>query len=71
MSLLFLLLLAQDLPKNAQQARAIPKELREGQLKTGQMAPDFDLRMQKSEQRVRLSSWRGKKAVALVFGSYT
>ena len=44
--------------------------------KAGAPAPDFDLhRLGKkgkpSKKKVRLSDFKGKKAVALVFGSYT
>ena len=37
----------------------------------GSMAPEFDLPRLGSAERVRLSSFRGKKPVALIFGSYT
>jgi hypothetical protein len=38
----------------------------------GQMAPDFELPFAKNEtETVRLSSFRDKRPVALVFGSYT
>ncbi len=37
----------------------------------GESPPDFDLKRMGSEERVRLSSFKGKKPVALVFGSYT
>ena len=43
----------------------------EGKLKPGDVAPDFDLKIKGSEERVRLSDFKEKKAVALVFGSYT
>ena len=39
--------------------------------KTGDMAPDFELRDVNGENAVRLSDFRGKKPVALVFGSFT
>ncbi len=44
---------------------------REGRLRTGDLAPDFNLKVQNSDEWVRLSDFRGKKAVALAFGSYT
>ena len=44
---------------------------RYGRLKPGDPAPDFDLKVLKSEERVRLSSFTGNMPVALVFGSYT
>ena len=38
----------------------------------GEMAPDFELALaDKPEQTVKLSSFRGKRPVALIFGSYT
>ncbi|MDA0734380.1 MAG: hypothetical protein O2909_04800 [Chloroflexi bacterium] len=39
--------------------------------KIGETPPDFNLKRMGSEERVRLSSFRGKSPVALVFGSYT
>jgi hypothetical protein len=33
--------------------------------------PDFTLKRLGSDERVRLSSFQGKRPVALVFGSYT
>ncbi len=43
----------------------------EGKLKPGDFAPDFELRRVRSKKKVRLSAFRGKKPVALIFGSYT
>ena len=37
----------------------------------GEAPPDFDLKRLGSEERVRLSSFQGKRAVAMAFGSYT
>ena len=37
----------------------------------GEQAPDFDLPCLGSGRRVRLSSFRGTRPVALIFGSYT
>lgn len=39
--------------------------------KVGDLAPDFELQDPAGEKAVRLSSFRGKRPVALVFGSYT
>jgi hypothetical protein len=50
---------------------AVKKARREGRLKPGDDAPDFELRLAKSTETVRVSRFEGKKAVALVFGSYT
>ena len=44
---------------------------RGGDLNVGDAAPDFDLQSADGSARVRLSSFRGKQPVALVFGSYT
>jgi hypothetical protein len=40
-------------------------------LKEGDMAPDFTLPSPDGKRKVTLSEFRGKKPVALVFGSYT
>ena len=37
----------------------------------GDSPPDFNLKRLGSDQRVRLSSFKGKRPVALIFGSYT
>ncbi len=39
--------------------------------KVGDLAPDFELQDPSGETAVRLSDYRGKRPVALVFGSYT
>ncbi len=39
--------------------------------KVGQVAPDFTLKTKDGKKTVKLSSFRGKKPVVLVFGSYT
>ncbi len=39
--------------------------------KAGDAAPDFELKDLDSKNTVRLSDFRGKKPVALIFGSYT
>ena len=54
-------------------AKAVMKEMGhgEGKLKPGDFAPDFELRRVRSKKKVRLSAFRGKKPVALIFGSYT
>jgi hypothetical protein len=44
---------------------------RTGKFKVGDMAPDFDLKVMHKETRVALSSFRNRRPVALVFGSYT
>ncbi len=37
----------------------------------GEQPPDFELKLMGSEERVRLSSFKGNRAVGLIFGSYT
>ncbi len=39
--------------------------------KVGDLAPDFELQDPEGNVRVRLSDFRGKRPVALIFGSYT
>ena len=39
--------------------------------KAGDMAPDFELYDTRGEKTIRLSDYKGKKPVALLFGSYT
>lgn len=69
------LVLLAALPVFAQppQAKAVMKQMGhgEGSLTPGDAAPDFELRKVKSRDTVRLSSFRGRKPVALIFGSYT
>jgi len=40
-------------------------------LEEGDMAPDFTLKSPDGKRTITLSDFRGKKPVALVFGSYT
>lgn len=44
---------------------------RRGDLKPGDYAPDFSLETYYKRSTVQLSSFRGRKPVVLVFGSYT
>jgi peroxiredoxin len=39
--------------------------------KLGDIAPDFELKDSKGQNAIRLSDFRGKKPVVLVFGSFT
>jgi hypothetical protein len=50
---------------------APPPEDRQGTLKPGDPAPDFNLNVMHSNQTVRLAGFKGKRPVALIFGSYT
>lgn len=53
------------------QAQAWQKEFDALAPKMGDIAPDFELRDVDGENSVRLSEFRGRKPVALIFGSYT
>lgn len=44
---------------------------RAGSLGVGDLAPGFDLPTSDKKSRVQLASFRGKKPVVLIFGSYT
>ena len=44
---------------------------RAGDLKVGDLAPDFQLRTYEKSSLVRLSSFRDDRPVVLIFGSYT
>jgi hypothetical protein len=44
---------------------------RGGSVRPGIAAPDFDLQTLDKSARVRLSSFRGREPVVLIFGSYT
>lgn len=44
---------------------------RAGRLRVGDLAPDFTLPKSDKKANVRLSSFRGRKPVVLIFGSYT
>jgi len=44
---------------------------RAGQVRVGDMAPDFSLESPNHKSSFRLSSLRGERPVVLVFGSYT
>ncbi|NOX56625.1 MAG: redoxin domain-containing protein [Planctomycetes bacterium] len=50
-------------------ARRIPRF--RDTLKVGEKAPDFELKTVDGKKTVRLSSFRGKRPVLLIFGSYT
>ena len=62
-------LVAQDSQVSPQQV--IQEMMREGSLKVNDVAPDFYLMERHGVERVRLSSFKNEKPVALVFGSYT
>ena len=44
---------------------------RQGNLHVGDLAPDFALKTKEGDRAVKLSTFRGKRPVVLVFGSYT
>jgi hypothetical protein len=47
------------------------QDRREGSVRPGDLAPDFSLAPRDGGAAITLSSFRGVKSVALVFGSYT
>ncbi len=57
----------------AQRGRLMPGQLALNKLapREGDLAPDFTLLDIPGEESVTLSDFRGKKPVALVFGSFT
>ena len=59
------IVLAADPP---QRQRELP---RAGELKVGDAAADFKLKTTDGKSEVQLSSFKGKRPVVLVFGSYT
>jgi len=65
--------LGQDAKRRPQRpGRGGPQDQRrEGALKVGDVAPDFTLSTLDGKRKVKLSSFRGAKPVALIFGSYT
>ena len=57
--------------KNRQDADAWQAKLEDHTPRVGEEAPDFELSDIRGEERVRLSTFEGKRPVALVFGSFT
>ena len=57
--------------RHRNEARAWQKQYDPLAPKIGDVAPDFELRDSSGENPVRLSDFKGKKPVALVFGSFT
>jgi hypothetical protein len=57
--------------KNRKQATSWQMKYDHQAPKVGDLAPDFELLDSAGENRVRLSDFRGRKPVALVFGSFT
>jgi hypothetical protein len=57
--------------KNRHQAGEWQKQYDALAPKLGDMAPDFELRDIQGENAIRLSDYRGKMPVALIFGSFT
>jgi hypothetical protein len=78
-SLITLVLLSLSVSAVTATALAQPPRRSEGarpprqadRLQEGDLAPDFTLKSPDGKQKVTLSDFRGKKPVALVFGSYT
>lgn len=60
-----------DTIQNRQQATAWQKHHNKLAPRVGDPAPDFTLSDIRGENTIRLSDFRGKKPVALIFGSFT
>ena len=61
----------EDLPADVKSALEAILARDETGPRVGELAPDFSLKRLGSEDRVRLSDYRGRRPVALAFGSYT
>lgn len=61
----------EDLPSEVRAAVEAILARDEAGPRVGENAPDFHLKRLGSEERVRLSDYRGRRPVALAFGSYT
>ena len=57
--------------KSMREARAWQEKHNPGAPEVGDLAPDFKLFDSQGENPVQLSDFRGKKPVALIFGSFT
>ncbi len=57
--------------KTRKELRAWQKEFDQLAPKAGDMAPDFELHDMDGKNPVRLSDFRGKRPVALLFGNHT
>ena len=57
--------------RNRQEAKAWHDSHEPLAPKTGDVAPDFELRDIHGQNPLRLSAFRGRRPVALVFGSFT
>ena len=60
-----------DMIRMRRKFKARQKKLDAGAPKVGDVAPDFELLDPSGQSSVRLTDFRGKKPVALSFGSYT
>ena len=63
--------LGQDLPADVRAALEAVMARDETGPKVGEVPPDFSLKRLGSPDRVSLSGFKGRQAVALAFGSYT
>jgi len=57
--------------KNRHDAKIWQKRFDQQAPKVGDLAPDFELHDVSGNERVRLSEFRQRKPVALIFGSFT
>ena len=60
-----------NVSQTRKRARAWQKQFDALAPKVGDTGPDFELRDVNGHNPIRLSDFRGKKPVALIFGSYT
>lgn len=70
-TLLAATLLVVSLPAGAQPQRPARNSHPSAALAVGDLAPDFKLKMQDGQREVQLSSFKGRRPVVLVFGSFT
>jgi peroxiredoxin len=57
--------------KHRNEAKAWQRQYDPQAPKVGDLAPEFELRDSNGENLVRLSDFKGKKPVGLIFGSFT
>jgi len=69
--LLALLLAAAPALAQRNEGRRAGDQRVDSKLRVGDPAPDFTLKTKDGSRQVQLSSFKGKRPVVLVFGSYT
>ena len=66
-----LLIVSSSLAQERRPARGNRPIRQPDKIKVGDQAPDFALKTVDGKETIKLSSFRGDRPVALVFGSYT